>query len=244
MNRATAFIAVLVLSGCANGNGARWYAPASWFSHAPADAVDATAKKEDAARNAVIKAAQKSSHETSFALAAAPASRPVAVATDLNASTVALLDQAAGPLDAETVARLRSLVAGLVSDNAALRESAQAQQAKEQRTISDVSAALAKAETKSDAAEAKLRAAFDKENALANELRSQRALLWIAGGVAFLLACGWVYVRYALGGIPSAIGQGLAVLRRDHPEAGKVATDVFNSFLNRHEQTAIRKTTL
>lgn len=238
-----AFVLLLLMCGCTSNGGTRWYAPATWFSHAPASAVDNAERKEDAARDAVIKAAQKASHETAFALAAAPASRPVAVAKETNAEAVALLDQAGGPLDAATVARLRATVSGLLSENASLREAAEKQREAEQRGIAEVSAALAKAEKQSDEAQGKLRAAYDRENALANELRSQRALLWIAGGIAALLAAGWVYAQFALGGIPMAAGKALRELRTTRPDIAAVVTPLFDSYLNRHEQAQIAKHT-
>lgn len=232
---------VLPLSGCATGSSAKWYAPATWFSAAPAAKLDRAISTEETARHAVIRSAQKSAHTTAAALASAPASRPVALATETNTATVALLDQAAGPMQADELSRLRATVAGLLSDNADLRARAEAQRAADARSIGEVSAALAKAEAASEAAASKLRIAFDRENALANELRGQRALLWIAGGVALLLAAGWLYARFALGGIPGAVGRGMAALRARNPAAAMAATEVFDSLLNRDEQRRIAK---
>lgn len=232
----------LLLTGCTTSqSGVRWYAPATWFSHAPADKVDRAQDKEEIARHAVVKAAQRSAHTTAAALAAAPTSRPVAVAADSAASTVALLDQAAGPMQAEDLAKLRATVAGLLSENAEIRAKAEAQRAADARSIGEVSAALAKAEAASEAAAAKLRTAYERENALANELRTQRALLWIACGVALLLAAGWLYARFALGGIPNAVGAGLARLRATNPQAGELATQIFDQLLNRNEQERIAR---
>lgn len=242
MRQALATATLLVLTGCSTpSGGARWYAPATWFSHAPADTVDRAQNKEEAARHAVVKAAQRSAHSTATALAAAPASRPVAVAADSNAATVALLDQAAGPMQAEELARLRATVAGLLSENAEIRAKAEAQRAADARSVGEVSAALAKAEAASEAAAAKLRTAYERENALANELRTQRALLWIAAAVALLLAAGWVYARFALGGIPNAVGAGLSRLRAANPQAGELATNIFDQLLNRNEQERISR---
>jgi hypothetical protein len=211
------------------------------MSHAPAERLDRAQNKEAAARHNVVKAAQRTAHVTATALAVAPASRPVEVATDANASTVALLDQAAGPMEAKELARLREQVAGLLSDNADLRARAESQRAADVRNIGDVSAALARAESASVAAAAKLRVAYDRENALANELRAQRAWLWIAAAIAALLALAWLYTRIMLGGIPSAVGAGLARLRATNPRAASEVTDIFDSLLNRHEQDRIAK---
>ena len=232
---------LLLCSGCASGGGARWFAPSTWWSHAPAEAADKAEKREDNARVAVVKAAQKSTHETALALAAAPASRPVAVASDSNASAVSLLDQAAGPLTAEESARLRATVAGLLSENSAVRAQAEATRKAEQESIADVSAKLARAEQASSTAAEKLRAAFERENALANDLRAQRAALWIAGAVALLLAAGWIYAQVALGGLPRAFAGGLNALRAKGviPPIGE--PNVFDSFLNRNEQQRIAR---
>jgi hypothetical protein len=165
----------------------------------------------------------------------------VSVATDSNAQAVALLDQAAGPLQAGDLEKLRKIVSGLLSENADLRKAAEAERDRERRQAAAVSTSLATAEQKSEAAGAELRKAFDRENALANELRSQRALFWIACAVAVLLALGWLYVRFALGGVPGAIGKGLSVLRAKDPAAADLATNIFDSFLNRHEQERIAK---
>jgi hypothetical protein len=239
--RTLAAVAILSLTGCTTAPGSKWYAPATWFSHAPADRVDRAQDKEEVARHAVVKAAQRSAHSTAAALAVAPASRPVAVAADSNASAVALLDQAAGPMEAQDLASLRATVAGLLSENAEIRAKAEAQRATEARTIGEVSAALAKAEAKSEEAAGKLRTAYERENALANELRSQRALFWIAVAVAALVAAGWLYARFALGGIPNAVGAGLARLRATNPQAGELATNIFDQLLNRHEQERISR---
>ena len=239
MKRALA-VSCLLLAGCATNGGARWYAPATWFSHAPASAVDRAEGREDLARSAVVKAAQKASHETALALAVAPASRPVALATTSNANAVALLDQAAGPLTAAEANQLRTTIAGLLSDNAEIRRQAEELKAREQRSIAEISAALVSAETQSAAAATKLRAAFDHENSLANELRAQRAALWICGGIAVLLGIGWLYAQFALGGLPAAAGKALRDLRTNHPAVADVVTPIFDGYLNRHEQDRIR----
>jgi hypothetical protein len=238
----TLCVICLALSGCASGtSGVKWWAPSTYFSHAPADKVDRAVSKEDAAREGVIKAAQKTAHETSIALAEAPQSRPVDVAVDSNASTVALLDQAAGPLSAGELSKLRATVTGLLSENAKIRAEAEKQRAKEQRDIAGLSAALAKAETASETAKESLRKAFERENALANELRAQKAAIWIVGALAVILAAGWIYARIALGGIPSAIGMAMSDLKVKHPDVAKLVAPIYKGYLNRSEQAEIAR---
>jgi regulator of replication initiation timing len=246
--RTSSPIALVLLStlcalagGCASGTGAKWYAPASWFSHAPAGAVDRAEAKQDAAREAAVKAAQRATIETAEALAAAPASRPVEVATESNAAAVALLNQAAGPLSVADLAALRKQVAGLLSENATLRAEAEKSRTAARAHDAALSERLAQADAAVAAAGAKLRDAFERENALANELRSQTALAWILGGVALLGCVAYVYVRFALGGIPGAVGGALRTLRAQNPTAADALTPLLDGLLNRHEQAAIAK---
>jgi len=79
--------------------------------------VDQTGKKEAEAERAAIKLAQKSTHETQIALAAAPPSRPVVVASGSAATASALLDQAVGPLPTAELSNLRETVTGLLSED-------------------------------------------------------------------------------------------------------------------------------
>lgn len=210
----------LALTGCATtGTGSKWYAPATWFSSAPAANADKATARVEIAQEAAIKAAQRSAHETAYALAAAPLSRPVTVAVGSNDTAMGLLDQVAGPLSITDASMARDRVAALMSENAAIRAEAEAQRAKDQAGIATISDKLAKAVQESQTANDKLRVAFDRENELANQLRSQKALLWIAGSLSVLFAAGWVYLRFFLGGMPSAIG-GLI----NHAEKGQSLT--------------------
>ena len=60
--------------------------------------------------------------------------------------------------------------------------------------------------------------------------------------MAALAAIGYglfLWARWKFGGIPQALGKGLAELRAKHPELGTIATDIFDKNLNRHEQAQI-----
>ena len=230
---------LILLTGCATGTGAKWYAPATWFSHAPADTVDKALTKQDAAREAAVKAAQRATHETAEALAAAPDSRPVAVATDANASAMALLDQAAGALPAGDLAKIRAQVAGLLSDNAKLRAAAERTRDADRANESKLAEKLAAADAAVAKSEHALREAFDRENALANQLRSQVALAWILGGVAVLGCAAYAYARFALGGLPSALGQAKRMLEAKHPEIAAQVAPIYARFLDKRHQSAI-----
>lgn len=240
MWRVIIFLYCPFLAGCSSIGGVKWYAPTTWFSHAPANAVDVAQKKQTEAENAAIKLAQKSAHEAQFALAAAPVSRPVQVATDSAANAVTLLDQSVGPLSAAELATIRATIAGLLSDNATVRADAERQRSQELAVVSDVSNRLAKAQAAADAADKNLRNAFERENQLANELRDAHALHWILGGVAVLAVAGWVYIRFFLGGIPGAVGSALSGLEKKNPAAATEFRELLNAVTNRHEQATIR----
>jgi hypothetical protein len=241
MTRHATIAACLLLAGCSTNGGSRWYAPATWFSGAPATATDKAEKKEDAAREKVIISAQKSAHETDFALAAAPASRPVEVARDSSASTVQLLDQVAGPMTAADLSAVRRQVQLLVSENAKLREQGESMRQDARQDAEKLSRGLAEAEAKTEAAGKALRAAFERENALANDLRAQRAQFWIAAGVAVLLALGWLYAKIMLGGVAGGLGKLLAHAETSlGTEAASNLRAIADSRLNRNEQAAVR----
>lgn len=247
MRPVAACLIFLLLSGCATrtGTGVKWYAPATWFSHAPADRVDAAEARENEAKKKAVKAAQKLAHETQIALREAPDSRPVAAATESNDTVVALLDQAADPLDAATLAALRKNVSDLLSDNAALRQSAEKLRAETQRSVASLSLALSSAQKATEAAQGKMREAFERENALANELRTERWWSWfwriLLGALSVLFLAGWFYVRFTLGGMPGAVKQGLAAMRAKGLIPPEHESNDFDAFLNRIEQRLIRR---
>lgn len=61
----------------------------------------------------------------------------------------------------------------------------------------------------------------------------------IMGVLAAIGYGAFLWVRYKYGGIPQALGKGLAELRSKNPEAAALATSIFDTNLNRHEQDAI-----
>lgn len=237
----------LLLAGCAStGSGVHWWSPGTWFSRAPAAAVDRAEKREDKAEAAAIKQAQKSAHETQIALGSAADSRPVAIAKDSADVTVQLLDQAALPLTAAEAAAIKRTVGGLLSPDPAARADAERERRAEAASVADISLQLSQARSATDEANKKLRSAFDRENELANELRSAHALHWILGSAAVLALAGWVYVRFFLGGLPNALGGTLAMLEKSHPdftgtpEVPGPLRVALNQLTNRHEQAMLR----
>ena len=191
----------------------------------------------------MLKAAQVTAHETQHALAEAPGSRAVEVATEANSQTVTLLDQAVGPLSVEETQRLLARVNLLLSENAELRKKGEAARAEHRESVAKSSSQLAELQAKLSTANAKLAQGFERENALANELRNQRLILWAVGAAAVIGYVGILYLRFAYGGIPQALGKGLSTLRAKNPDAGELATTIFDGLLNRHEQSRIARHT-
>jgi hypothetical protein len=260
MKTLIAIVLAVTLTGCVSPKkGATWYNPGTWFKHSEATATDkaraataAASTHERTASELLIKDAQKDIAATGEAIAAAPSSPPTALAKTLNARAGDSITAAIGGLAPDALASIRRMVADALSDDAKRRlggEKALAARDAENsalaQQLSETRAALSEAEGKLRAKEADLRQAFDRENALANAYRNERFLRWAAiiGGSLLTLICaaGWVYVRFALGGIPQALGKGMAVLRAKDPEAATIAEQIFDGLLNRSEQQRISK---
>lgn len=241
-----ALVLVLLLSGCTTTSGGSaakvtLWNPLTWFSGSAGRESDRAANAEVKAKADAIKAAQKTAHETSQALAAAPDSRPVEVARESAQTTVSLLDQAAGPLTASEVAVIKSQVTNLLSENAKLREEGEKMRLSARENIAELSDKLAKAQARADAATTDLKAAFARENEMANTLRNQRFMLVAVATLAAIGYAASLYLRFAYGSIPQAVGRGLMQLRATDPKAGELATSIFDSLLNRAEQARIAK---
>lgn len=248
----------LALAGCATPKkGATWYNPATWFKNAEATAADKARvavtnadKGEEESRSRLIKDAQRDVAATGEAIAAAPSSPPVTLAKTLNARAGDSLTAATGGLPPDVLAALRKMVEDALSDDATRRTSGEkalaAREAENQNIFHELTAAraaLQAAEKNLMSKESELRAAFDRENAVANAYRNEKFLRWAAliGGtlLSLCLAAAWLYARFALGGIPQAIGRGMGVLRERDPRAAGIAEQIFDSLLNRHEQQRI-----
>jgi hypothetical protein len=231
-----------LLTGCGTpGSGIRWWAPTTWFS---GKAVHDTAKaiqRETQAETAAVKLAQKASHETQIALGFAGESRPVAVARESSSTAVALLDQAAGPLTAPELSKMRETITGLLSENAEVREAAERERTRNAKGIADISRDLAKAREATDKAERDMRLAFERENKLANDLRAQRMFIYILAALALVGFAGWVYLRFFLGGLPGAMGSVLSRIETKNPVAAEELRNLLDMATNRHEQALIRR---
>lgn len=233
-------VAILFLSGCATGPaGSTWWNPGTWFSHHAAASVDSAAVKVDKKEDAAVKAAQTEVVKTGEALEAAPPSREVELAKRFNGNAETLLAQATGPLSLGDSAALKALVRDLRSETAATREKAEKAQKKAEESLSELSADLQEAQGKLAKAETNLRAAFERENALANKYRNIRFVA--VGAVVLSLVLGglWLYVRYSVGGLPAAVGRMLADAQGKSPQLAGDIRSLLDAVTNRHEQAAI-----
>jgi hypothetical protein len=209
----------LLLTSCASvAGGKRWYAPTTWFSHAPASAADRAranatqaSSLADTAAESVTRAAHIEFAKADVAALTLPPSRSTDLVRRFLPNGLGLLDQVQ-PLTAVESADLRAVVAGLLSESAASVALAEKKQSAAETESTRLSRALVAAQTaaaaaaqRADAAVVKLRAAFDRENALANDLRAQHARFWILLAGFLLLLIGAAYIRLQLGGVGAAL---------------------------------------
>lgn len=237
----------LALTGCMGPgkSGAQLLKPWTWTSHKEASSadraeekVDAATVKMDDAREDLLKAAQRETHRASLALVEAPESRPVSVATDATSNATAALDQALGPLSVADTQALRARVTALLSEVETVRIAAEQAQARDTAALIDAGRKLEAAERKlveraqalSDA-QAELRTAFDRENALANKLRGQR---WFLIGTAIVGFVGYalvIYMRITSGSLLTKLVGGIQSWKKspgvaNSPEAQRLFADL------------------
>jgi len=232
-----------LLSSCSSSNSS-WHllAPATWFSHAPADKVDKAEAKVDENKEKARKEAQKALIQGTTSLSLLPRTdrpRPVAVATDFLRTAETLLNQTEGAVPSSELDGLRQRVIDLNSENKEVRDKAEKDTKKSNEQIGLISKQLQDSEGALNKANGKLRDAFDRENALANQLRYYQSLGWIAAGIAILAILAALYVKIAVGGIPRALGSSIARIRQINAPAGDLLTSILDSNLNRHEQALI-----
>lgn len=167
------------LSGCV-------YLPSGWspFKN-PLEKKEQAAAKVESARTDLEKAAQVSAHKANFAAAKLPPSTATDVTQYYTGETVALLDQAEGPLLTKELSEARSLIEKLTSENAKIREEGELQRVKDSANNAELSKRLADMEGKLVAADARADKYAAENLALADKVRK---LFWISAGMAALWA--------------------------------------------------------
>ncbi len=151
-------LVALALTGCA-----LW--PSTWrIGGTPLEKTEHAKQQLAAAQADAIGGAQAAVHQAGIALASAPDSRAVVVARDFVAEAQALIDQARGAPNAAEVQRYREVVAGLLSENAAVRAAAEKQRATDSAANGELAQKLAAAMAKAERADARaLEYARDRE---------------------------------------------------------------------------------
>lgn len=246
MLRIAALCSCFLLAGCvaAPGGGVKWYNPTTWFSGSAGRESAKIDAKIEKTSDAAIDEAQRAAHATQAALSTAPQSRPVDVARASNDSVVSLLDQISGPLSAAESAQLKERVRLLVSDVAAERAKGETMQQDAQKKIESVSRDLAELGEAKKKADADLAKAFERENSLANELRNEKWWSWFwritIGAVVLIVGAAYVYLRWTIGGMPTALSGALASLRSSDPAIADKLTSALDVHLSPAEQSMIR----
>lgn len=192
---------LLIAPGCSTKpNVATWWNPFTWASRLAPASVDAKLEKRDEAEAKVEKFEDKVVHAANVevgraleVLQSAPDSRPVQLAKRFTGNAYSLLNQVQ-PLSIEESTDIRGLVADLLSENQRVRDAAEKVMDHAEKTnaklgdeLSSARASLERREAALAAANANLRDAYDRENALANQVRN---FWFIAGGLAFLWVAG------------------------------------------------------
>lgn len=239
-------ILLLGLTGCTHGgSGVRWWNPATWGSGSAARTTEKAEAQVDVKRDATMKAAQRAVHESVFALMLAGAGKFNDIAKEAAQTASGLLDQALGALPVDELTALRLRVEALGSENEQIRKAAEKDRAEARQNAAALALELENARVRLKAAQADLLASFQKENALANELRNDRlkSLMWKIGlGSGILIVGGlYLYVRFVAGGIPGALGKMLASAQSRNPALAATLRSELDPYLNRAEQSAIKK---
>lgn len=268
---------ILFVTGCTTrGTGLVLWNPATWGSRAAPAAADRALDKRDAAAAAAhaaeseaVAGAQREAAKVGEALAVAPDSKPVRLARRFNANSLALLAQVR-PLTAEESMELRTLVADLLSDNESTARAAELRQLDDEaraaatgRELNEARAKLDQREAALNKANANLREAYDRENALAAQVRN---FWFVLGVLAFLfvgsqlLSVGARFVP-ALAPVATAanlltapalafaeqraraglqrVGHALAQARETIPAVAGRLTDIFDQHTDADHQRAI-----
>ena len=253
MKRCTLVLCMFLMLGCSSvpsgdKQGIAWYNPTTWFSGSAGRKAERLDEKDVEARGSALKSVQRAVNETSEALQRAPESRPVSVAKGSNDQARIFLDQLAGPMTVEESKGVAEQVRLLLSDLE--QERAEGERLREindslASNVSETLSVIAKAKIKN---EKDLEKAFERENALANQLRNERWWSWFwkisIGAVAILLFAAWIYVRFTLGWMPTALGRSLSDARKSNPEFARFMEEQLDTHLTPTEQKMIRMLTI
>ncbi len=240
------------LNGCVTGAGAKWYAPATWFSHHAANVVDDEKKKVESNEQKLTDSQKSVVHSAHVEIFKSmntplPESKGGELLFRFGHNGLRLLDTI-DTISGEEINTSLEVIKGLLSEETKKREMAEKKQSEAETTNESISkkytecaSDLSLSRKALSKAQDELRNSFERENQLANEARSFHAKLYILGLVAFLLLCAWVYCRCVLGGYAPAIGRVLALVHTKEPALSDKMTGMFDSVLNRYEQLHVKE---
>lgn len=230
----TISITMLITGGCTSSGEGLF----GWYSAREARAADASAKARDDARDELVISARSEVAKAAQSVRAADQQHlPVQLTRRFIDNALPALDQVAGPMTAAEAAELRALVEDLLDG----KEAAERNQRQAERQLENVSERLAGYERRHAADQERLRAAFDRENRLANRFR-MTVLVSVGTGALSLLAMGaaW-YFRSQGAGLIRTIGNSLRDLDQQNPRAAQAATGAFDVNLPPSLHQTIRK---
>jgi len=227
----------LCFTGCSSTGG---FNPLrSWFGRKAA-AEQKAEVKAGVLEDKTVDAAQVEVVKTGIALEAAPPSRPVEVAKRTNDNAEALLNQRK-PLNAATLAEVKTTVAGLLSVETAKREAAEKAQLATEKQNQTLSQELE--QTRADLKElAKARAVEAANNLeLANQLRWANIVKYAGIAASTLLSLAVIAYRLNIGRLQTGAAEVLAKLQASHPEAATTARSALDAILHTGEQRGVAK---
>lgn len=223
-------VVIYAVSPAGNGNGqnAHFWNPTTWFTHKPADKVDAAKAKAETAKVEVQTSKDAAIHSAHIEFKKASVSQsqiPQSPAADLDrrftANGLGVLDQI-DPLSAKESADALAIVQGALSQEIGKRQSAEAAQQLAEKQLGIISdkfvVAQADLKTKDAAladANANLRKHFDTENALANQERNTTFLMRLAAGLAIVVIGIALYLRMGLGSVGAGVHELSKILPAD-----------------------------
>lgn len=226
---------VVLLTGCASKPSGGLL---GWVFGRKAAAVAKVENKVAALEDNLVDGAQVEVAKTGLALQAATPSRPVEVAQRTNANAAALLNQRK-PLNAATLAEITELVGGLLSEETAKRDAAEAGQRQAEGRNGELSRELeaVRGELKELGKQRDAEAANNL--ALANELRWKTIVAYSGVALSTLLGLAAFAYKANLGNFRGATAELLGTLRKKDPATAEVATTVFDAALSKGEQNKV-----
>lgn len=226
-----------LMGGCASPS----WSPLKWVFGRQAATVEKQEKKEAAGEDKAVTAAQVEVVKTSEALKLAPTSPAVEVARRTNGNALNLLNQRQ-PLNILAQSEAISIVAGLLSDEAKKRESAEFAQQKAEGKNAALSIELEQVRNALEDSRKAAKAEAANNLALANELRTERLIKWGAAALSFLTGVAAIWFKLSGGRATAALAEAIGSVEARHgPTAAAVAKTAADAVLNSGEQQKIFK---